>query len=192
MVERIAVDRDLHEVVLRQRQYFPDQAEGNDVHRSLEYKDRDDRDDLGHGFDLAPHIGGDNVALCGGDEPYRGHGELAENDDDQWDRAAQSELDKAHQHGDHEDLVGERIGEFAEVGDQVIAAGDLAVERVGDRSRSEQQSRRGEVEREVDQDRRDHERHQNDAQDRQFIRQVHFFHRQVPFRMEPPFGKGRC
>lgn len=83
-----------------------------------------DHDHLAGGFDLAEGTGRDDLSLCNGNEAETVHRQFAaENDDDDpcFHLAAVQQHD---QRGQHQELVGNRINEFAEIGDQIVFAGD--------------------------------------------------------------------
>ena len=63
--------------------------------------------------------------------PYRKSWAFRDNDDDypRWNPAESHHFDE---YGTDEQLVGQRIEELAEVGHLLFAAGDVAVEKVGD------------------------------------------------------------
>ena len=100
-------------------------------------EDRRDRDDLRDRLDLTEHIGSDDDALsCRDDKAHRGHGQLAEYDNDEREDHHETKLrefieNHEHRADDHE-LIGNRIEELTEIGNQVVAARDLTVKHIGD------------------------------------------------------------
>ena len=77
------------------------------------------------------------------------------------------------QRGQHQELVGNRINEFAEIGDQIVFAGDKPVEKIGKRRDDEQRAGNDAagIRLLVKQDHNDRDqRHPDDAQ---FVWQVH-------------------
>ncbi len=105
-----------------------------------------DADELEDRLELAGALGGEDDALAGGDEAQAGDEELARHDDEhEKDRpvgqdgglqAGAGKVVAGHfdEHGDEqaddEDLVGQGVHEFAEIGDLAVTAGEEAVEPV--------------------------------------------------------------
>ena len=112
----------------------------------------------------------DHHALAGGDRAQPGDQEFARGDDDNDPRRKQRLRGEDHQDGDDHELVRERIEELAELGHEVAAAGDPSVERVGrgggDVGDGADLVVVGEIDRQEGADHRD----QEDAQDRQLVR----------------------
>ena len=142
----------------------------------------EDGQHLEHGLHLAPHVGGDDLAvLCtGGHHAEAGDGELAGQNDAEHHRAAHAvphHVDESHR---RQQLVGQRVSELAEVGDHVPLAGQMAVEEVGEAGHGEDEAgdkvvprvvARRDILAERDED---HEhRHQQDAGQSEFIGQIH-------------------
>src|ERR1700677_3006026 len=99
----------------------------------------DDGDDLDDGLELADLAGFDGEALGGGDGAETGDEELAADDED-----GDPGGDDARVVGDEDDvgggdkeLVGEGVEEHADGGDLLAAAGEVAVEAVGDAGKDE-------------------------------------------------------
>jgi hypothetical protein len=102
----------------------------------------DDRDDLDDGFELADVAGfdGETFRRCDGAES--GDEELASNDDD-GDPGLDDVrvvLDETDVGGGDEQLVGERVEEHADGGDLAAAAGEVAVDSVGNGEQDEEES----------------------------------------------------
>jgi len=105
----------------------PGQAE---VDRIID-EDEEQGDDLGDGLVFAESGGRDHDAFFGGDGAQPGDGDLAADDQDHHPSGQAAEFYE-HDHGrGDEQLVGEGVEEFPQVGDQAHAAGDQAVEVIG-------------------------------------------------------------
>jgi hypothetical protein len=72
-----------------------------------------------------------------------------------------------------QDLVRQGIHENAEVGDQLTASGDGAIEVIGDTGGDEQDQGEGLVEGKTDQQRDEEEPREHEARDGQLVRKVH-------------------
>ena len=81
-------------------------------------------------LDLAPHIGGDNGAGFGGEHTHTRHGELAEQNDRQHHGAADAAGHHIDKGGSGQALVGQGVHKLAEIGDKVIFARQVAVQKI--------------------------------------------------------------
>lgn len=108
-----------------------------------------------------------------GDHAQAVNGEFArqnQHDDPARQRPA---LDEHHHGGEVEQLVRDGVDELAEIGNQVAGAGDMAVKIIrqgsdGEHGSGEQIANEG-----LREHQRHHHRNQRDAQERQFVGQVH-------------------
>ena len=91
-----------------------------------------DRDRLQDGLDLAA-AAGRHHAVPDHDEAQRRDAELADQDDDGDPPGQLAQPGQADQRRADQRLVGDRVDDLADVGDQAAAAGELAVEPVGQR-----------------------------------------------------------
>ena len=119
--------------------------------------------------------GGDEHALRGGQGAQRRDRELARHDDHHHPGRGELQLDQRDEGGGGEDLVGRRVEELAEPGHLLAPAGEEAVEEVG--QRGEQEDRQADellvLEARLGEQHHDQERHQQDAEEREDVRQVH-------------------
>jgi hypothetical protein len=99
----------------------------------------DDRDDLDDSLELAELAGFDGEALGGGDGAEAGDQELAANDQDGDPGGNDAGVirDQDDVGGGDQELVGEGVEEHADGGDLFAAAGEIAVEAVGDAGEDE-------------------------------------------------------
>ena len=99
----------------------------------------DDGDDLDYGFELAEVAGLDGEAFAGGDGAETADEELAADDEDGDPGLHDVGVvgDQQDEGGGDHELVGEGVEEHAEGGDLAAAAGEEAVEAVGDRGEDE-------------------------------------------------------
>jgi hypothetical protein len=99
----------------------------------------DDRDDLDDSLELAELAGFDGEALGGGDGAETGDQELAANDQDGDPGGNDAGVirDQDDVGGGDQELVGEGVEEHADGGDLFAAAGEIAVEAVGDAGEDE-------------------------------------------------------
>jgi hypothetical protein len=99
----------------------------------------DDGDDLDDGLELADLAGFDGEAFGGGDGAQAGDEELAadDKDGDPWLDDVGVVADEDDVAGGDEEFVGERVEQDAHGGDLVAAAGEIAVEAVGDAGEDE-------------------------------------------------------
>ncbi len=99
----------------------------------------DDRDDLDDGLELADLAGFDGEAFVGGNAAEAGDEELAADDKDcdPWLDDAGVVADEDDVAGGDEELVGQWVEKHAHGGDLVAAAGEIAVEAVGDAGEDE-------------------------------------------------------
>ena len=144
-----------------------------------------DAQHLQHGLYLAPHVGGDDLAVLGtgGHHAQAGHCKLAGQDDAQHHRAAHAvphHVDKGH---GGQQLVGQRVGKLAKIGDHVPLACQMAVQIIGKAGNGKHDACQ-QVERcikgavhdviQAGEGCKDHEhRHQDDAGQGEFIGQIH-------------------
>src|SRR5207247_5354972 len=104
---------------------------------ALEDQQRD-RAHLRHRLRLAQGGGGDHPPLARRDRAEDGDDQLARKDDNHHPRRDQALLDKDDEDRQDEELVRQRVEELAQVAHHARAAGELAVERVGEREQDEQ------------------------------------------------------
>ena len=78
----------------------------------------DDGDDLGDGLVFAEAFGGEDDVAGSGQEAEAGDGEFAGNDDHDHPGLDAADFDEGDEGGAGEDLVGERIHEDPEIGDE--------------------------------------------------------------------------
>jgi len=122
-----------------------DEADGDDeaapvpVVPAMGEDGSDDGDDLDDGLELADLAGFDGEAFCCGDGAEAGDEELAADDEDgdPWGDDAGVVGDQNDEGGRDHELVGEGVKEHAHGGDLVAAAGEVAVEAVGDAGEDE-------------------------------------------------------
>src|SRR5699024_5544837 len=91
----------------------------------------DDGQHLHDGLDLAPHVGGDDGAAFGGDHAHAGDRKFTEQYDRQHDGRAQTVHDHIDEGCGRQASVGQGVHELAEIGDEVVFAGQIAVEEIG-------------------------------------------------------------
>jgi hypothetical protein len=140
----------------RQRPGQDVQADGNDLQQRL---------------DLAAPTGGDD-ALPDNPEPQPGDGQLAQQDHHRDPPAELTERRQRDQGRADQGLVGDRVGDLAEVGDQAAAAGDLAVQQVGNRGDAEGHARRDPVAGAARQQEQHERRHHDEPQHGQRVGDV--------------------
>ena len=100
----------------------------------------DDGDDLDDGFELADLGGLDGEAFGGGDGAEAGDEELAADDEDGDPGGHDARVvgDQEDEGGGDHELVGEGVEQHAEGGDLAAAAGEVAVQAVGDGGEDEE------------------------------------------------------
>jgi len=84
------------------------------------------------GLDLAAPAGGDDRTVVGGDHAQAADGKFPRDDDEHQPGRHPAPADENHHAGRHEQLICQRIEEFAEVADLIVMPGDIAVQEVGD------------------------------------------------------------
>src|ERR1044071_10245650 len=72
-----------------------------------------------------------------------------------------------------EDFVGQRVHQDAEIGDQLVFAGDLAIEVVGEAREAEKDQRNGFVKADLRKDHREKGHGQNESRNGELIGKVH-------------------
>ena len=128
---------------------------------------------LAGGLDFAELARGNHASLPHGDHAQAVNGEFTrqnQHDDPARQRPA---LNEHHHGGEVEQLVRDGVDELAEIGNQVAGAGDMAVKIIrqgsdGEHGGGEQIANEG-----LREHQRHHHRNQRDAQERQFVGQVH-------------------
>ena len=94
--------------------------------------DEGDSEDLDGGFGFAEVGGGDGIAFGGGDGAEAGDGEFAADDEDGHPGGDAVDLNGGDEGGGDEEFVGDGVEEHADGGDLVPAAGEVAIEEVGE------------------------------------------------------------
>ena len=145
----------------------------------------DDAQHLQHGLHLAPHVGGDHLAVLGtgGHHAQAGHGKLAGQNDAQHHRAAYAVPHHVNEGHSGEQFVGQRVGKLAEVRYHVPLAGQMAVQKISKAGGSKDDACDQIIRRlegaicdasQAGEGHKDHEhRHQQDAGQSEFIGQIH-------------------
>ena len=127
-----------------------------------------------------------------GDRAQSGDRELATEDDDDHPRRGQLELNERNESRGDQKLVGDRVEEGAERRDLAAPPRQPAVEKVRRRREEKDQEPDGLAPFELRQENDEEERDQEDAQERQRVREVDV---QLLFRLEDfhalSFGEGR-
>ena len=134
----------------------------------------DDHHVLRERLELAELRGADHARAARRDEPQPGHGELARDDHEHDPRAHARLLDERDQRAHHEQLVGERVEEdAADARPAAVAAGEVAVERVGRRGDAVGDRGPALVVREVGQDQPDDDRDDEHPRERDGVGRGH-------------------
>ncbi len=133
----------------RSRRVDRDEAHIYKLRRELQDKYQDDRDDLSDGLDLAPDVGGDDLALACREKSHRRDRELPKQHDYNQHAVAQPALQKAEQNREHKYFVRQRVAELPEIRHEVSASRDFSVEHIRQARRSEKRRRREIVKRKV-------------------------------------------
>ena len=73
-------------------------------------------------FIFPPDIGGDHGPLLGSDQAHRSHKELTRQNDEHDERGTHLKLDEADERRKHQQLIGQRVHQLAEICDKSVAA----------------------------------------------------------------------
>lgn len=89
------------------------------------------------GLDLAAPSGSDDSSVAGRDHAQTADGKFARDHDEHDPGRHPTPADEDHHAGRHQQLIGQRVEEFAEIADLVVVAGNIAVQKIGNAGRSQ-------------------------------------------------------
>ena len=95
------------------------------------HDEQHDGDHLEYGLELAIPRGGNDFALARGDHAHTAHDEFAGDDNEHGPTRQRPQLNKHEQRRNDKHLIGQRIHEFAEVGNLAARTSEVAIEPVG-------------------------------------------------------------
>ena len=100
---------------------------------ALLHNEQNDGDHLEYRFELAVPRSGDNLPLACGDHAHAAHDEFASNDNKHGPTWQRPQFNKHKQRCNDENLIGQRIHEFAEVGNFASRTSEVSIKPIGAR-----------------------------------------------------------
>src|SRR5699024_174366 len=113
---------------------------GNDARQGEDEQEESDRHGLEHRLDL-PAAGGGHDDDADHEEPQQGDAEFAHEDDHRHPPGQFGDDGQADEGRGHERFVGDGVGDLAEVRHEVVLAGQVAVDLVGEHGQEEDDER---------------------------------------------------